>query len=109
MTRMRTGQTELQRAIIVDQYNICRCPEWATNGCGSFRNQLRESDACLTVDSVDLPEGTDVGSGAEVEAQVIVPHCLHDLLERGRERDVARWRGRGLTLADLSIVNSRPE
>ena len=42
---------------------------------------LGEGDAGLLVDSVNLFQCTDVGSSSQIQAEVVVPHRIHDLLE----------------------------
>ena len=54
------------------------------------RCSLGESDACLAIHSVYLPQSTHIGSCAQVQAQVVLSHCLHDLLRREGERESER-------------------
>lgn len=45
---------------------------------------LCEGKPCLVVDFEDLLDGVDVGGRPDVQAQVVLACCTHDLLERQR-------------------------
>ena len=42
---------------------------------------LRECDTSRQIHSVDLFQGTHIGSSAKVKAKVVVPNSFHDLLQ----------------------------